>query len=147
MAKMKMTQAERPRVKLECLRLLATLRLDPARMQLISGFVDTYLRLNAREQVMFQEELATIRPSEREKVVQIVTSWMEEGLQQGRQEGAKNEALALVMRLVAQRLGSVSPNIQDRINQLSVTQLENLVVAFFDFSTLSDLTHWLDRQP
>ena len=35
------------RVKLECLRLLATLRLDPARMQLISGFVDTYLRLSA----------------------------------------------------------------------------------------------------
>ena len=35
---------ERPRVKLECLRLLATLRLNPARMRLISGFVDTYLR-------------------------------------------------------------------------------------------------------
>jgi hypothetical protein len=38
---------DRPRVKLECLRLLATLRLNPARMRLISGFVDTYLRLNA----------------------------------------------------------------------------------------------------
>ena len=47
MSKMRMAPAERPRVKLECLRLLTTLRLDPARVRLISGFIDTYLRLNA----------------------------------------------------------------------------------------------------
>jgi hypothetical protein len=45
MAKMKMTSVERKRVKFECLRLLATLQLNPAKMQLISGFVGTYLRL------------------------------------------------------------------------------------------------------
>ena len=49
MAKMNIVEKDRPRVKLECLRLLTTLRLDPARMQLVSGFVDTYLRLNAEE--------------------------------------------------------------------------------------------------
>ena len=42
MAKMRIAPEDRRTVKLECLRLLATLRLDPARMQLISGFVDTY---------------------------------------------------------------------------------------------------------
>ena len=41
MARIGMAQQERPRVKLECLRLLVTLRLDPARMRLISGFIDT----------------------------------------------------------------------------------------------------------
>ncbi|WP_204103138.1 MULTISPECIES: Rpn family recombination-promoting nuclease/putative transposase, partial [Spirulina sp. CCY15215] len=46
MAKMNIATEDRPRVKVECLRLLATLRLDPARMQLISGFVDSYLKLN-----------------------------------------------------------------------------------------------------
>jgi hypothetical protein len=51
MAKMKIAPQDRPKVKAECLRLLATLSLDPARMQLISGFVDTYLRLNAAESV------------------------------------------------------------------------------------------------
>jgi hypothetical protein len=50
MAKMRIDAADRPRVKVECLRLLATLRLDPARSQLISGFVDTYLRLNVQEE-------------------------------------------------------------------------------------------------
>lgn len=37
MAKMKMAERDRPTVKLECLRLLATLKLDPAKMQMISG--------------------------------------------------------------------------------------------------------------
>jgi len=146
MSKMKMTPAERPRVKLECLRLLATLRLDPARMQMISGFVDTYLRLNAEEQTMFQEELARIRPTEREQVVQIVTSWMEEGIEQGLQQGAKNEALALVMRLVNRRLGTIPTEVQQQIDRLSVSELEDLVEAFFDFSAPSDLTDWLSSR-
>lgn len=42
MAKMNITPEERPRVKAECLRLLATLRLNPAKTKLISGFIDTY---------------------------------------------------------------------------------------------------------
>ena len=49
MAKMRIATKDRPKVKAACLRLLATLRLDPARMRLISGFVDTYLRLDAEE--------------------------------------------------------------------------------------------------
>lgn len=40
-------------MKAECLRLLATLKLSPARMQLISGFVDTYLRLYDTEKQVF----------------------------------------------------------------------------------------------
>ncbi|WP_230967798.1 hypothetical protein [Nostoc sp. WHI] len=46
MSKMNIPREERPQVKTECLRLLATLKLDPVRIQLISGFVDTYLRLD-----------------------------------------------------------------------------------------------------
>ena len=49
MAKMQIAPADRTKVKLECLRLLATLRLDPARTKLISGFVDSYLKLTAQE--------------------------------------------------------------------------------------------------
>ena len=74
MAKMNIASEERPRVKLECLRLLATLRLDPARMKLISGFIDTYLRLNVEEERLFQADINTIEPSEQEVVMEIVTS-------------------------------------------------------------------------
>jgi hypothetical protein len=59
---MKIAPKERLRVKVECLRLLATLRLNPAKMQLISGFIDTYLRLNVAEQQVFQAEIAKIEP-------------------------------------------------------------------------------------
>jgi len=87
MAKMNIAPSERARVKLECLRLLATLKLDLARMKLISGFVDRYLRLNPGEQEEFQAEVKALAFEETEGVMEIVTSWMEEGLLQGRQEG------------------------------------------------------------
>ena len=88
MAKMNIAERDRPRVKLECLRLLTTLRLDPARTQLISGFIDTYLRLNAEEELRFREQAATL-PGEQQKeeIMEIVTSWMEKGIEQGLEQG------------------------------------------------------------
>ena len=53
---MKIDKRDRPKVKAECLRLMVTLELNPAKMKLISGFVDTYLCLNAREKAIFQLE-------------------------------------------------------------------------------------------
>ena len=67
MAKMAMKPEERPRVKLECLRLLATLRLDDARMHLISGFIDTYLKLNAEEERAFQSGVRVIPRKSKEE--------------------------------------------------------------------------------
>ena len=54
MAKMAFKPEERVKVKLECLRMIASLKLDPARTELISGFIDTYLRLNEQEEIEFQ---------------------------------------------------------------------------------------------
>ena len=39
---------------------LVTLKLNPAKMQLISGFIDTYLRLNKIEEDKFQIEVGTL---------------------------------------------------------------------------------------
>lgn len=142
MAKMNIDPQDRPRVKFECLRLLATLQLDPARMQLISGFIDTYLRLNASETELFRTEINRISPVEQEVVMRIVTSWMEEGLQQGRQE----EAMALITRLLPRRIGTVAPDLQARVRQLSLIQLEDLAEALLDFSQPTDLVNWLDSQ-
>lgn len=61
-------------------RALATLRLDPTRIQLISGFIDTYLKLNTAEEELFRTNINQIAPEEQEVVMQIVTSWMEQGL-------------------------------------------------------------------
>ena len=149
MAKMNIAPKDRPRVKSECLRLLATLRLDPARMQLISGFIDTYLRLNAEEEEVFKAEIAKFEAVQQEVVMEIVTSWKlegrEEGRQEGKQEGRREEALALIMRQLIRRIGAVDPQLQERIMGLSLSQLEDLAEALLDFSDAADLAAWLDE--
>ena len=111
MSKMKITERDRPRVKLECLRLLATLKLDPARMRLISGFVDTYLRLSRNEEVRFEQAIAgsKLAPAEKEQVMEIVTSWMEtgieRGIEQGIERGIERGERTLFLRMARRRLG------------------------------------------
>jgi hypothetical protein len=142
LAKMQMEPAERPLVKLEALRLLHRLGLNPAQVQLISGFIDTYLKLNPAEEAAFQAELANILPTEQEGVMEIVTSWMEQGLEQGR----VREALSLVERLLNRRFGSLSPSLQEAVRQLSVAQLEELAEALLDFENEADLEAWLNQR-
>ena len=55
MARMKFHRADRPRVKLQCLRLLATLRLNPEKSALIWHFVESYLSLNEKEVRIFKQ--------------------------------------------------------------------------------------------
>ena len=138
MAKMKIAPEDRPRVKAECLRLMATLQLDRARMKLISGFVDTYLRLNAEEETIFRTDINTIEPSDREEVMEIVTSWELQGRQQ--------EALSLILRLLNRRFGGIAPDLEAKIRNLSTEKLEDLGEALLDFSEVADLVDWLDRE-
>jgi hypothetical protein len=146
MAKMNIATAERRQVKFECLRLLATLKLDPARMRLISGFIDTYLRLSPQEEKLLQADIATIEPQQQEGVMEIVTSWMEQGIEQGLERGKEQATLSLVMRLLPRRVGTLTPELEQRVQQLSVTELEDLSVALLDFSSPQDLTTWLSAR-
>src|SRR5262249_51119445 len=76
MARMNIAPEDRARVKLECLRLLATLKLNRAKMRLISGFIDAYLTLNDEEQEQFKAGVEALALEETEEVMEIVTSWM-----------------------------------------------------------------------
>ena len=151
MAKMNIAERDRPKVKFECLRLMTTLKLDPARMQLISGFVDTYLRLTAAEERRFRVQVGMGSLEEQEEVMEIVTSWMEEGLQQGikqgiqrgQQQGRQTGMEILLLRQMQRRFGTLTPDIEVRIRQLNEIQLSDLGEALFDFSTLADLNNWL----
>lgn len=145
MSKMRMDTQDRPRIKLVSLQLLASLGLNPAQVQLISGFIDTYLKLNAEEEAKFQEDIARIEPAQQEEVMEIVTSWMEQGIQRGLQQGKQQEAVALIMRQLTRRFGTLTPQLQERIQSLSVTQLEDLGEALLDFTTAADLDAWLGQ--
>jgi predicted transposase YdaD len=149
MSKMRMEAEERPQVKLISLQLLSSLGLNPAQLHLISGFIDIYLKLNPVEQVRFEEELAKIEPVQQEEVMEIVTSWMEtgieKGLQQGRQEGRREEAASMVLRLLNRRCGSLTTELQQQIENLSVEQLEELGEELLDFTGIPNLIAWLQN--
>ena len=143
MAKMHIEPGERARVKLACLRMLAELQLDPARRELISGFVDAYLCLTMEQEQELESELQQIEPREREGVMEIVTSWMEEGLAQGLEQGEENGERKVVLRQLRKRLGGLDRDTEQRIEALSPDGLEQLEEALLDFSGRDDLETWL----
>jgi len=145
MAKMKILEKDRPKVKAECLRLLANLKLDPARMQLISGFVDTYLRLNQVEENEFKQQISTFSKPEQEKVMKITTSWMEQGLQQGIGLGLNRER-ELLLRQLKRKLGQLDTQLEAQIKTLDINTFELLGEALLDFNTIDDLVIWLTSQ-
>jgi hypothetical protein len=140
MAKMEIEPADRPRVKVECLRMIANLKLDKARTFLISGFVDNYLRLNPIEEQQFQVEVDRIKlPTERENVMELTTSWMEKGIVQGRESGERS----LTIKLLTRKLGNISPDLLARVNGLSIDRVEALAEDLLDFTSVGDLERWL----
>jgi len=148
MAKMQIDPVDRPRVKAECLRLLVTLKLDLARMQLISGFVDTYLTLTVDEEATFNQEISKIGTAEQEQVMEIVTSWMEkglvQGLEQGLQKGRREGELKLLLRFLIQRMGTISSLVQAQVRGLTESQIEQLSDVLTTLTTSDDLAHWLN---
>ncbi|MGI0482007.1 DUF4351 domain-containing protein, partial [Geminocystis sp. CENA526] len=118
--------------------------LDPARIKLISGFIDTYLKLNPTEKQAFDTELKQIEINKEEKVMEIVTSWMEEGIEIGEKRAEKRGEINVIKRLIKRRFNNLSQELEDNINRLSLSQLENLADAIFDFQSLDDVIHWLE---
>ncbi len=136
MSKMQIAPADRPKVKLECLRLLATLRLDPARTQLISGFVDSYLRLSAQENQEFLRGVAALPAEERKATMPLTISWKEEGRVEGRVEGARE----LVLKVCRKRLGTPDPQAEAKLNAIdSVERLDGLIDRLDQSETWDDL--------
>jgi hypothetical protein len=128
MAKMKIAEKDRPKVKVECLRLLVNLQLDPARNFLISGFVDTYLRLNPAEEQVFQTEIARIEPAtEQEKIMQLTTSWMEQGIEQGLEQ----ERRSAISGLLELRYGAIDDQLTAILPKLmTLTSVEYTPLIF-----------------
>jgi predicted transposase YdaD len=82
---------------------------------------------------------------EEEKRMPYISSWerfaMEEGRQQGLEQGEKN----VVLRQLKRRIGEIEAETQARVERLSLAQLEALSEALLDFTQAQDLTRWLNR--
>jgi len=73
----------------------------------------------------------------------IYQEWREEFLQEGEQVGALKEGQSLVLRLLARRIGELSPEMRSQIQALSLPQLEALGEALLDFTKPDDLDEWM----
>lgn len=161
MAKMKIRPEDRPRVKLECLRLLATLRLDADRMQLIQGFVNSYLRLTREEMVVVREELKAMQPAEKEEVVQVLNEWVEEGMEKGiekglrkgreegmekgREEGLRQGKAEMSLSMLRRRFGRVPGDLRCAVDALSAADLQRLGDAILDLADLAQVRSFLSK--
>jgi predicted transposase/invertase (TIGR01784 family) len=67
---------------------------------------------------------------------------LREGEQRGREEGRKAEGQLLILRQLTRRVGELPQEMLDRIETLSLEQLENLGEALLDFQAIADLETW-----
>jgi predicted transposase/invertase (TIGR01784 family) len=91
----------------------------------------------AREDNFNQEELKELQKQE---------LWIQDqqiAIEIAREQVTKTAQLSLILRQLVRRLGTIQPETENSIRQLSVQELENLGEAVLDFNHPSDLTVWL----
>lgn len=91
----------------------------------------------AREDNFTQEELKELQKQE---------LWIQDqqiAIELAREQVTKTAQLSLILRQLVRRLGTIQPETENSIRQLSVQELENLGEAVLDFNHPSDLTVWL----
>lgn len=139
MTKMNVAPEDRVKVKIACLRMLLGLKLSRAKRNLISSIVDTYIDLTPAEEQEFEQEVNKLEPAkEKEKIMELTTSWKRQGIQEG-------EAIILI-KLLNRKFGSLTPKITEKIKKLSEEKLQQLGDSLFDFADLTDLTDWLEQK-
>jgi Domain of unknown function (DUF4351) len=71
--------------------------------------------------------------------MQIVTSWMEQGIERGIERGERS----LILRQLNRRVGVLDSVMENQVVNLSLAQLDLLGEALLDFSGMADLQSWL----
>jgi hypothetical protein len=105
---------------------------------------------NLRENLRINQELDR---DDRELVMRLEPLYQrdreqakQEGREEGREEGIIDGEKRLVIRLLNRRIGAIDASLIERVQGLSIEQLENLGEALLDFSGIADLEGWLNQQ-
>ncbi len=73
---------------------------------------------------------------------QAYLEWEQQTEQRGEQRGLQRER-SLIFRLLARRIGELTPETRSQFECLSLEHLELLGEALLDFSSAADLENWL----
>jgi hypothetical protein len=131
MSKMKIAPPDRPRVKLECLRMILTLKLDVARSALLRDFMASYLRLTPAEERVYNEQLDALKPDEKRRIVEIVDEWTLKGMRK------------TIYTQLEHRFGVVAPRMRQRIERMPAEMLDALTIAVLDFNSMEEAQEWV----
>ena len=61
------------------------------------------------------------------------------------QEGEQKGEVSLILRLLTRRFGEIGFSLKQKIQNLSIAQLELLGESLLDFTELQDLMDWLEN--
>ena len=143
--------AERKTWKFSLIRRLYDLGLKEQDIRNLYRFIDWVMILpKALENQLWSE----FKQFEQERTMRYVTTGerigyergIQEGRQEGIQEGIQEGELTLILKQLKKRYGELSPELQQRIQSLSLNQLEALGEALLDLGSMADLLDWLESQ-
>jgi len=132
---------ERRKLKKEFFRMLIRMELDPAKMQLLAGFFDSYLELPPEEELEVEKELKKeLSLEEVEVMTEILTSWHKRGRQEGKLEALRK----VVTTLARSKFGELTPSTEEKINQEEdVEKLEEIACKMINLSSEEELLELL----
>lgn len=93
----------------------------------LSDDEETRWRAQAREKAL-HDEASFLASARREGLAEGLEQGLERGLEQGREEGLQAGEVMALRRLLAKRFGPLPADIEERVNQASLEQIE----AWFD---------------
>ncbi len=130
-----LTRSKEPRTLLEQVAQQVAMLEEPAQQRNISAAAEILAGLRFENNLirqLFREELM------RESV--IYQEILQKGIAQGLQQGE----VAVIIRLLTRRFGAIAPDLVERIHTLSISQLDELIDAQLNFSSVEDLVTWLE---
>lgn len=93
---------------------------------------------NLRENLRVNQELSE---DDRELIMRLEPLY-----QRDREQAIQSGEQRLIIRQLNRRIGSINASLIERVQGLSIEQLENLGEALLDFSGVADLEAWLSQQ-
>ena len=97
---------------------------------------------NLRENLRINQELS----SDDQELIMRLQPLYQQDRERAKQEGREEGEQRLVIRQLNRRLGEIDASLIERVQELSIEQLENLGEALLDFSSVADLSAWLNQQ-
>jgi predicted transposase YdaD len=103
-------------------------------------FIDWVMILPKSLEAEFWQEF---KQFEQERTMAYITTGERIGYERGREEGKQEGEQTLILRLLQKRVGELPEKVRERIQNLSLNQLEELGEALLDFTKIEDLFNWL----